>query len=165
MLSDFLSPIDVEQLFDGETFAKNQLRNIISIYENDFPELEGIKIAIIGVQEEAGARNNEGTKHAPDHVRKALYRLYRPDYAISIADLGNIKAGNTYQDTLYAIKSVCGKLLYNQVIPIIIGGSHDLTYGQFLAYEEINETVNVTTVDEQINIKENEENHLQIIFY
>ena len=157
MLSDFLSPIDVEQLFDGETFAKNQLRNIISIYENNFPELEGIKIAIIGVQEEAGARNNEGTKHAPDHVRKALYRLYRPDYAISIADLGNIKAGNTYQDTLYAIKSVCGKLLYNQVIPIIIGGSHDLTYGQFLAYEEINETVNVTAVDEQINIKENEE--------
>lgn len=156
MLSDFLSPIDVDLLFDGEDFVKNQLRNVIDIYQNDFPDLEDVKIAIIGVHEEQGTEN-KGTEHGPDHVRKALYKLYRPDYDVHIADLGNIKAGNTYKDTIYALKTVVGQLLYRKVVPIILGGSHDLTYGQFLGYEELEETVNVTVVDEKINIRENEE--------
>ena len=153
MLSDYLNPVDIDGLFPTFNFSNNQWGNLLYIHTKEgFPDLERIKIALIGVGESEGSAENAGCKHAPDHVRKSLYRLHQNSANVAIADLGNILPGNTYQDTIYAMKTVVGQLLIRNIIPIIVGGSHDLTYGQFLGYEEINETVNIASVDEKINI-------------
>ncbi len=111
--TDFLSPIDISKINDGVSYATNTIGSLIRNYSvgKNFPELKKLNLAIVGVEEQSRAFNNEGCSAAPDAVRKYLYNLYRGGYEIKIADLGNIKQGNTVDDTYFAVKSVTHQLL------------------------------------------------------
>jgi formiminoglutamase len=71
-----------------------------------------------------------------------FYKLHIPfaEREIKIIDLGNIIIGESQKDTQFAVASVVLHLLTRKVIPIIIGGGHDLSYGQYLGYQELIQT-------------------------
>lgn len=50
-IKDFFSPVDLSIFNDGEPYAKNRMGTIIKIFstEGEFPNLENVKLAIIGV--------------------------------------------------------------------------------------------------------------------
>jgi formiminoglutamase len=59
-------------------------------------------------------------------------------------------------------------LISQNTIPIILGSSHDLDYGQFLAYESWGRPVNLVTIDSKLDMTENadapeNQNHLHKI--
>ncbi len=141
----------VSENFVTKTEEASRLRisDISDIYtqENNFPDLENAKLAIFGINEERGAMNNAGCANAPDQVRKYFYPLFAHWNSVKIADLGNIKNGHTLDDTYFAIREVVSELLKNNIIPIIIGGSQDLTYANYLAYENIGRVINIASVD------------------
>lgn len=153
-ISVYFEKIDSEKILDTEFLHEKQLYFHIqkNLKDADFPELENIDIAIIGVNESRASIANSGCKEAPDHFRKFLYALYRHDYKIKIADLGNIKQGKKISDTYFAIRDVVGTLLQNNIIPVIIGGGQDLTYANYLAYESIGKIINIVAVDKSFNI-------------
>lgn len=155
---------DIQHFFktielSSDTFAENQLKNYISSYtsESDFPELEEIDIAIVGVCEDRRAYTNIGCALAPNKVRDYLYSLYPGSFKPRIADLGNIEAGHDVEDTYYALKSTVDYLVRKNIVPIIIGGSQDLTYAQFLGYEKLEQTINVVTVDAAFDLGNHDE--------
>ena len=152
--TDFLSPVDITKFSNGSSYPNNTIGSLIKCYssESNFPDLKKINIAFIGVQEERRAVNNEGCANAPDHVREFFYKLYRGNYEIKIADLGNIKKGHTIDDTYFALRSVINQLLKKQIIPVVVGGSQDLTYPNYLAYEDIEATINLISVDASFDI-------------
>src|SRR5688572_23119092 len=86
------------------------------------------QLAILGVNEERGSLGNEGCALAADEMRKYLYNLYRGALPVKLMDLGNLQAGNSIQDTYFALNETLRELLKMNIIPIIIGGSKDLTY-------------------------------------
>lgn len=155
---------DIQHFFktielSSDTFAENQLKNYITSYtsESDFPELEEIDIAIVGVCEDRRAYTNIGCALAPNKVRDYLYSLYPGSFKPRIADLGNIEAGHDVEDTYYALKSTVDYLVRKNIVPIIIGGSQDLTYAQFLGYEKLEQTINVVTVDATFDLGNHDE--------
>ena len=155
---------DIQHFFktielSSDTFAENQLKNFITSYtsESNFPELEGIDMAIVGVCEDRRAYTNIGCALAPDKVRDYLYSLYPGSFKPRIADLGNIEAGHDVEDTYYALKSTVDYLVRKNIVPIIIGGSQDLTYAQFLGYEKLEQTINVVTVDAAFDLGNHDE--------
>ena len=155
---------DIQHFFktielSSDSFAENQLKNYITSYtsESDFPELEGIDMAIVGVCEDRRAYTNIGCALAPDKVRDYLYSLYPGSFKPRIADLGNIEAGHDVEDTYYALKSTVDYLVRKNIVPIIIGGSQDLTYAQFLGYEKLEQTINVVTVDAAFDLGNHDE--------
>lgn len=116
-----------------------------------FPDLDEVKIAIVGVGEERNACDNKGCATAPDKVREWFYKLsYIP--SVTVADLGNIIPGNTVNDTYSALEFVCAELLEKKIIPVIIGGSQDLTYANYVAYQRLQQTVNIVCVDRKIDL-------------
>jgi formiminoglutamase len=145
----FFHPLEVETISGGQEFSPSTFGSILSINKagNDFPDLEGIEIALIGVNEGRRAGDNSGCSNAPDEVRKFFYRLHAGAFTTKIADLGNIAAGNTEDDTYYALSSTIDYLIRKSIVPVIIGGGHDLTYAQFRGYEKLEQTINVATVD------------------
>lgn len=155
-LVDFFTPIQVQDFMLGEAFYNSQFGKIIQAYEHTFPDLEdpALKphLVIVGVEEERGSIGNAGTKKAPNAVRKHLYNLYQGDYAVRIADLGNIQAGATVKDTYYALKTVVEELVKNDILPIIIGGGQDLTYGQYIGYEALEQRVEVAVIDSKFDL-------------
>ncbi|HAL53464.1 formimidoylglutamase [Sphingobacterium siyangense] len=161
-LSVFFSPISIIGFAPEHGFLSSQLGNIIQAYEIDFPSWEVDKqpqLAIVGVEEDRASMNNNGTDKAPDAVRKHLYALYQGDYKMSIVDLGNIKAGNTIQDTYIALKSVVEELVKENILPIIIGGGQDLTYAQYLGYQNLERKIELAIIDARFDLdEENAEN-------
>ncbi|MGL5889226.1 MAG: formimidoylglutamase, partial [Bacteroidia bacterium] len=113
---------------------------------------EGAKMALIGVCEGRRSEGNDGTSMAPDTVREYLYQLHLGPWPLQMIDLGNISAGHTPGDTDFALKTVMGTLLRQNIIPIILGGGQDLTFAQYLAYEAIEQTVNLLAIDHKFDI-------------
>ncbi len=155
-LADFLSPISLSELGIDTEYYNSQFGHIIQKYELEFPDLEDEEqkpdLAIIGIEEGRGAVNNNGTQKGADVVRKFLYTLYQGDYPVKIVDLGNIKAGSTIKDTYVAVKLVMEELMKKDILPILIGGGQDLTYAQYLAYENLEQRVDVAVIDSKFDL-------------
>ena len=157
MFEDFLSAVDLESILNGNPLNDNSIANHIQIFENEFPDLEGVDIAIIGVKEDRKSIGNDGCGTAPDEIRRYFYRLDKSDHPIKIADLGNLQAGASVNDTYVAIGKIVSELIAKKILPVIIGGGHDLTYGQYLGYVNNQQIINMAVIDETIDIYKHEE--------
>lgn len=148
---DFLKPLDKEILGVVRDFSSQQLGSKVVFHTaEDFPDLNKIKIAIIGVLENRGDSNQ--TKEVNlSHIRKELYSLFPGNWDASIADLGNILAGDSLSDTYFALKEVVSSLVKKKIIPIIIGGSQDLTYALYRGYDDLEQMVNLVSIDNKFD--------------
>ncbi len=151
--SDYFNTINLNEGDLSFDYSKNQLANFITQFNGE-QNINEFNIAIIGVGEDRNAVNNKGCALAPNHIRKYLYRLINVKGNCKIIDLGNFKIGATTNDTYFALGSILEQLIKNNVIPIIIGGSQDLTYANFLAYKNLEQTVNLVTIDAKFNLGE-----------
>lgn len=154
---DFLKPIDDEILDYIGGLTSQQLGSKIVLHTKEqFPDLNKIKIAVIGVLE------NRGEKNAISDVdliplRKELYGLFPGNWDASIADLGDILAGNSAADTYFALKKVVASLIKKKITPIVIGGSQDLTYALYRAYDDLEQMVNLVSIDNKFDFGKDEE--------
>lgn len=156
---DFSEYFDSININEGELnidYKKDQLINSITIFDGT-QDVGAYNIAILGVGESRNAKTNQGCALAPDHIRKYLYQLVNLSGNTSIIDLGNFKIGAEVEDSYFALSSIIADLIMNNVLPIIIGGSQDITYANFLAYEKLEQTVNLISVDSKFNLGEAEE--------
>jgi len=143
-LTIFFSPVSepvYESVGSSSSFYKN-----IKVFTDKMPDYKDAHIAIIGIGEERGSGNSASVK-APDEIRKKLYNLKRGTGSYRIVDLGNLNPGHDLDETYVRISEVCRILLEDNVLPLIIGGSHDLDYGQYLAYETMDKLVSFLNVD------------------
>lgn len=155
-ISAFLNPVKEEVIENSHLTHKKQIGNTITIFKNeeDFPDLEGYQVALLGVEEERNAVDNEGCKDAPDAIRHALYPLFNHWPDLKIVDLGNVKSGLRVEDTYYALGEVFLTLLKYHIVPIFIGGSQDLTYPIYNVYENTGKLVNIIAIDPRFDIGE-----------
>jgi len=151
-LHEFLAPINVAQLTDDNAFNDLQFASIIKIYENEFPDLEGIDIVLVGVNEFRGA-GFQAKVNAADAVRKEFYQLHYWHTDISIADIGNIKIGASITDTYAVVKMVLKELLQMNKTVVLLGGSHDITLAQYFAYKDLNRIIEATVIDATIDLR------------
>jgi arginase family enzyme len=155
-LSDFLQPVPESVYQNLSDTSPKSLVNVIDIYTKQFPDLEGVHLAIIGVKEERLNPEHAGCGVTPDEVRKQLYKLVQPKYDVKIADLGNIEAGSSVNDTLFALNACLKELHEQKILTLIIGGPSDLAYAQFTAYQGLNHNLNVLIADAKIDLKQHE---------
>lgn len=151
--SFFLQPIDLPDDFPAEpqkSLLGNQL--LKHTVDNPFPDISSCRIAIVGIEESRYAVNNDIATGGPDLIRRFLYQLHEGPFKLNIADLGNIKQGHTVEDTYVALTEVLVELLEYKVIPVIIGGSQDLTYACYKAYEKMQRIINIVAVDKQFDL-------------
>lgn len=144
-LSLLFDPISPE-LWDGNEHY-SYINQKIRIFTDFFPDLTGVDIAIIGIIEERGNPDNEGAHSGADAIRKGLYALRASHVKYNIADLGNLRPGETLEDSYLRLKEVVRVLLENGTISIIIGGTHDHTLPVIWAYEELGKKPALVNVD------------------
>ena len=69
-----------------------------------------------------------------------------------MADLGDIQKGASVEDTYFALIEVVSSLVKANIIPLIIGGSQDLTYANYRAYDKISSMVNIVNIDKSFDL-------------
>ena len=158
-ISIFLEPVAEKCFSKAYRPGKKTLGETINIYRNEdeFPDLEGVDLAIIGVKEERGAVDNKGCADGVDYIRKALYPLFNHWPQLHIVDLGNIRIGKELNDTYYAVSQVLTELMKNKTVPILIGAGQDLTYTMYLVYEPTGKLINIAAVDPMFDIGNDKE--------
>ncbi len=153
MIYEFLQPVS-EEIND---FVKN-LSNltiggkIILHTSKEFPNLDKVSIAIICVNENRG-NEIEINSDQFNNFRKSFYSLFPGNWKKEIADLGTLEAGESLSDTYFALKEIVCSLIKNKIIPIVVGGSQDLTYAMFRAYDQLDQMVNLVCVDSKLDIR------------
>jgi formiminoglutamase len=156
--------------FHTLTTVENHIGNSIATNIDKMPAWKNVHIAIIGVEEYRGcfstAKNTNF--HASNQIRQHFYSLFRSSHSYQIVDLGNLRIGETYQDTYLRLSEVCEILLKNKVIPLIIGGAHDLTFAQYGSYESLEKFIDVVVIDAILDMEGNSEQathaHLHHLF-
>jgi len=156
MLFEYFTPVQAQNILTEEEFAPTQLGAAVFLSEGKKTDLHDFDLAIIGVPDDRGSKRNAGAAKGPDVLRKELYKLHIPsaEKNIRIIDLGNIIPGETPRDTNFAVASSVLELITHKVVPIILGGGHDITYGQYLGYQELYALLNVAVIDERIDIND-----------
>ena len=81
-----------------------------------------------------------------------INKLKLGDWDSVIYNLGEILPGNTAEDTFSALKEVVFELVKHDVCPIVIGGSQDLTLALYQAYDKLEQTVNLLSVDSHFDL-------------
>src|SRR5687767_11374404 len=157
------SPMDLTILFspvDDSVFANitsnTSIYKSIGLFEDKMPDYKNAHMAIIGIKEERGNLENVGAAQGADEIRKKLYNLKRGNGAYKIVDLGNLNIGHDLGETYTRVSEVCRMLLENNVLPILIGGTHDLDYGQFCGYETLEKLVSFLNVDAFLDLEDQE---------
>jgi arginase family enzyme len=153
-ISVFFKPSNRDTISEGYVYQTNQLGKTIKKFEDpeNFPSLDGCLIAIIGVKEGRGSKYNESCDNGPDVIRKHLYKLWGLGNLFQIVDLGNIEPGHTIEDTYYALSSTIEYLVKLNILPVIIGGGQDLTFANYKGYQNLEQLVNLVSIDNNFNL-------------
>lgn len=153
---DFLHPLSDDIIEHIQSLSSQNLGSKVVLHsKSDFPDINKVQLAIIGVLENRGDSNQINDVDLTA-IRKEFYSLYPGNWQASIADLGDIKAGEELSDTYFALKSVVGTLIKKRIVPIIIGGSQDLTYAMYRSYDTLEQMVNLVSIDSKFDLgKEN----------
>ncbi|MGB0916301.1 MAG: formimidoylglutamase [Flavobacteriales bacterium] len=156
MVSDialFFEPVSEEV---SSLQEKGSLGEKIQTFTEDveFPEVTPGSVAIFGVSESRRAAQEFGSLNGLTSVRKSFYQLKNHFSNIDVFDLGNITQGETVEDTYYAISNSVAAIIKQGGIAVILGGSQDLTYANYLAYEKLEQVVNLACVDSRFDLGE-----------
>ena len=156
-ISEFFEPVDLSYKSEPSGLIRMGDRIIAFTDSGDFPDYLEADIVLIGVKEDRNAYNNEGCALAPDYVRKYLYTLFPGAFELKIVDLGNIKTGFQVTDTYFALSSVIEEMLEKNILPVIIGGSQDLTYANYQAYQNLGLIINIVSIDSMFDLGSSED--------
>jgi formiminoglutamase len=146
---NFLSPVSELVLAHNELLSQQALGRKLRVHskQQGIPDLEGVNVALIGVLESRNDYNYIGEEFQLNEIRKAFYSLFPGSWNTVIADLGDINQGESVEDTYFALKTTVTILIQKKIIPVIIGGSQDLTYANYRAYDAIIPMINIVNID------------------
>ncbi len=116
-----------------------------------FPEIEKGSVVLFGVSEDRRS-DCKASSEGLNSVRKELYQLKDHFGNLTILDLGNISPGETVEDTYYAVSNSVGTIIKHGGVAIVLGGGQDLTYANYLAYEKLEQVVNLVCVDSRFDL-------------
>lgn len=151
MFWELLTPIHKKLYENLQLNHAQTLAHRISFHTDDeYPSLDDVQIALIGVLDSRGL-NDELVPDLTD-VREKFYKLFPGNWTVNVADLGDVKAGANVSDTYFAVRTIVTSLVKQHIIPVIIGGSQDLTYAMYRAYDQLDQMVNLVTVDPKFDL-------------
>lgn len=151
---NFLSPVSDLVLGHNELLSAQALGRKLKIHsaQHGVPDLDNVDIALIGVLENRNDINYIGEEFQLNEIRKSFYSLFPGSWNITVADLGDINKGESVEDSYFALKEAISILVQKGVIPIVLGGSQDLTYANYRAYDDLIPMVNIVNIDAQFNL-------------
>ncbi|AWX43971.1 Formimidoylglutamase [Flagellimonas maritima] len=159
MAFDFLVPIKDKVLAFSELLPPQALgKNIFKHTEKKgLPVFANATVAIFGVLESRNAFEKKQEKLDVGEIRIQLYKLMTGNWNSTILDIGDVEEGDTVADTYFVVKEIVAGLLEENIIPIIIGGTQDITFPTYRAFDKIRNMINLVSIDSRFDFGKEEE--------
>ena len=159
MAFDFLVPVEEKVLAHCELLPPQALGNRIHKHtsKKGLPVLAMATFAILGVHESRNAFEKKPERLDLTSIRLQLYKLMTGNWDSTVIDLGDVEEGETANDTYFLVKQIVAGLLEENVIPIIIGATQDITYPMYRSFDGIKDMVNLVSVDSRFDFGADED--------
>lgn len=159
MAFDFLIPVADKVLAHCELLPPQALGSNIHKHtkRKGLPVLANASFAIIGILESRNSFEKKPEILDMSELRLQIYKLMMGNWDATIVDLGDIEGGETVEDTYFVVKEVVAGLLEENVIPIVIGATQDITYPTYRAFDGIKDMVNLVSIDSRFDFGQDEE--------
>ncbi|NND94674.1 MAG: formimidoylglutamase [Flavobacteriales bacterium] len=154
-LGIYLQPID-DRVYHPHIYSDSSIGDFIRYHNPDLPSLEGVDLAIVGIKEGRNSDENESCSKGADEIRKALYPLFIDHDDLQIVDLGDIHAGHSIEDSLFAVEQVAYHLIKRSIVPIFIGGADYCGLGIYRAYCRLERMTNIVSIDPIFDVNDND---------
>ncbi|WP_051568558.1 formimidoylglutamase [Crocinitomix catalasitica] len=141
--------------YSNDNFEEDQIGakvNFSSAKDFILPSANSIALLFVPEYRNSAEPFSEKNSEWINQFRESFYNLYNGDWTNEFFDLGVIQPGLEISDTYNALKEVVSELVKNDVLPIVIGGTQDLTYAVYQAYEKLEQTINVISVDPGLDL-------------
>lgn len=134
-----------------------------------------VKIGLLGVPQDEGVRRNKGrtgARGAPTEIRRALYKLtpFAPDQiapeqfapdrsavngipALRIFDFGDVREGRVLEETHERLEYAVEIMMGEGIVPIVLGGGHDISYPNFCGFSKTASRVGVVNIDAHLDFR------------
>jgi arginase family enzyme len=151
-LNDYFNPVSIERPVYEELTGPAGFSHNISIHTENSPikDVGKFRIALLGVPDGRNSPNT-GSAKGPEGIREKLYRLSRIPGKTKIIDLGNMKNGVSFNDTLAGLADILTLLLSENVFPLIIGGSSALIPAIDRSFHNLRKRYTLASVDSRID--------------
>ena len=145
---EFLSPIEDKLLAHNLMLPEQVLGRNLRIHtkQEGFPDLNETKIAIVTLE----PRLSKGDS-IHFRFRQQFYQLFSGNWDFVCADLGILKAGESPEDTLFALQTLVKEMHQRNILTIIVGGEQENTLGLFRGLSKMNMFVNLTSIDPRLD--------------
>jgi len=142
------------QPIDELNSSQESMGFLVDSYNNTdcFPDWEIANVVIISINDNRGANEEFHQRVSHVQIREHFYN-FKFDKDIKIADLGIVEAGAKISDTYSALIQITEAIQKKSKFLIVLGGSQDLTYANYLGYEKLEQTVNLTCIDSHFDVK------------
>jgi len=156
-IKDYFDPVSIESSGSEHLAEQAVFPHNIFVHTESSPvsDISKSRVAVFGVPE---GRNSAGTgtMKGPDAIREQLYKLARIPGKLKITDLGNMKKGVSFNDTIAGLTDILCWLAGEDVFPVIIGGSSALVAAIDAAFTRLRNSYSLIAVDPRIDfINEN----------
>ena len=151
-LNDYFNPVSIEKPGFENLAGNAGFPHNIRIHTENYlvKDISGFKVALLGVPDGRNSAN-QGSSDAPDAIRRQLYSLARVPGKIKIIDMGNMKQGIAFNDTLAGLTDVLCTLLKENIFPVIIGGSSALVSAIDRSFSNLKTRYTMIAVDPRID--------------
>lgn len=147
-LSHYFKAIDIDSEREGT------LEAFITPY-SDAVDCREFDLALLFVPENRWLENDRANHaYQATAVLNEFAALYVHDFTPRILNFGEFILGNEIVDSETALSEVVEHLVSCKVIPIVLGGGRNLTYAAYKAFERQEQIVNITSVDNYLNLDE-----------
>lgn len=153
MAFEYLLPVSDQVIAHNVLLLPQSLGNSIAIHsnQNGLPELEGVRVALLGVSEYRNAFEQKTSAIDLDDFRKEFYKLIKGNWNLQLVDLGDVPLGNDVQDTYVVVKEVVSELVLSGIVPIVIGATQDVSYPLYRSFDKLGEMINMVAIDHRFD--------------
>ncbi len=137
-----------------------RLGSFLDFFDENFDkDLLSFDVFIIGVPEGRLSLGNESCALAPDEIRSSLYDMYEGEWGLKILDLGNLRVGQTVEDTYAALEQLTSYIIKLSKVLVVLGGGHDLITPIYRGHCIFGKPLNFASADAYLDFQDGDNYH------
>ncbi len=158
---NFIDPPDDSLFYKRSEIGDKRFGEIVGSKRETFDDRW--KVVILGFPYDEGAARNRGragASLAPTEIRKAFYKLTTTkdialaDVELPIFDAGNVKSSLKLEEALKLLQEAVAEILKAGRIPVVLGGSNDLSYADFHACHDVFGRCGAINIDSHLDVRD-----------
>lgn len=157
---DIKQYLDVDVLEEVQAESDGRISSYVNFFtlDQDF-DVSQYDLFLIGVPEARMSKENNGCKEAPRAIRNCFYNLYPGNWCVNILDLGDLRSGETIDDTYIALEEIVSSIVKLNKVIMVMGGGHDLITPIYKGHSVLKLPLNFASVDAYLDFQDGENYH------